>query len=74
MALTFENLFRGYSLRFTVKRYYSTVSCIGRWSLFAESATFDVLVGKFAALAIIQQPHIGVCVYMYTCVCACVCM
>ena len=50
----------GYFLRFTVDRYCSAFSCIGGWSLTAESRPFDVLVGKFAALQILQAPPIGV--------------
>ena len=50
----------GYFLRFTVDRYCSAFSCLGGWSLTAESTPFDVLVGKFAALQILQAPPIGV--------------
>ena len=50
----------GYYLRFTADRFCSKFSCVGGWSLSVTSARFDVLVGKFAALTILQAPSIGV--------------
>jgi len=50
----------GYYLRFTVDRYCSQFACIGGWSLYAESRRFDVHVGKFAQLKLLEFPSIGV--------------
>ena len=59
-ALAVTKAAQGYSLRFSVDRYCNKFECIGGWSLWAESRRFDVLVGKFAALKILERPFIGV--------------
>jgi hypothetical protein len=48
----------GYYLTFTVDRYCAKFACIGGWSLWTKSVTFDVLVGKFARLTIRQPPSL----------------
>ena len=59
-SLAITKASQGYYLRFTVDRFCAKTSCVGGWSLSGESTRFDVLVGKFAALKIIQSPSIGV--------------